>query len=50
MQFVDVGWPDQNSEVPENIALYVNFHDKIAFVDGVLLKGNRIIIPETLRK
>ena len=50
MQFVFVGWPEQRTEVPEHIALYFNFCDEIGIVDSVLLKVNRNIIPETLRK
>ena len=50
IQFVLVCWHEQKSEVPEHISPYFNFHDEIGTVDGVLLKVNRIIIPETLRE
>ena len=43
-------WPDQKSEVPKHITPYVNFCDEIVIVDCILLKGTRIIIPETIRK
>ena len=41
---------EQKSEVQEHIVPYFNFCDEIGIVDVVLLKGNRIIIPVTLRK
>ena len=50
IKFVLLGWLEQKSEVPEHIAPYLNFDNEIGIVDGVLIEGNRIIIPDTLRK
>ena len=47
VQFVLFSWPDKKCEVPDHIALFLNVHDVIGIMDGVLLKGIRIIIPET---
>ena len=43
------GWPEQKSEVPANVAGYFNFRDEITVQDGILYKGDRVIIPRALR-
>ena len=43
------GWPDEKSMVPVEIQPYFNFRDEIGAQDGLLFKGERIIIPHTMR-
>ena len=43
------GWPDTRMECPSHIVPYWNYRDEISIVDGILIKGNRIIIPKVLR-
>ena len=44
------GWPEQKSDVPEPMKLYFDIRDTLGEQDGILLKGERVIIPKTLRK
>lgn len=44
------GWPSDKSLVPKNIKCYWNFKEEITEANGLLLKGNRLIIPNDLRK
>jgi len=43
------GWPEQKTDVPACVAEYYNYRDEITVQDGVLFKGNRVIIPKALR-
>ena len=49
LQFLDEGWPARKSDVPEPIRLYFDIRDTLSHQDGIILKGERILIPFTLR-
>ena len=38
------GWPDKKEEVPPEIRNYVHFKEELTIEDGVLFKGNRVIV------
>ena len=42
------GWP-QRHEIPHTVKLYYNLRGEIVYNEGLLLKGQRIIIPSSLR-
>jgi len=44
------GWPDKQSSVPADIKDYFNYRDELAVQDGVIFKGNRCIVPISLRQ
>ena len=44
------GWPDSQSQIPEEMRPYWNFRDELSEADGVLLKGERLIIPSCLQQ
>ncbi|CAC5372727.1 unnamed protein product [Mytilus coruscus] len=39
------GWPDEKNEVPKEVFEYWNFRDELSNVNGIILKGEKIIIP-----
>ena len=43
------GWPTNRKDLDSELTPYWNFRDEISIVDGLLLKGDRIITPEQLR-
>ncbi|KAI4900308.1 hypothetical protein NFI96_009493 [Prochilodus magdalenae] len=43
------GWPDERKKCPLNIQEFWNHRDEIVEIDGILFKGEKIIIPHTLR-
>jgi hypothetical protein len=45
-EIVTQGWPEQIKDLPPELHPYWTFREAITVADGLLLKGNRIIIPE----
>ncbi|CAC5423834.1 unnamed protein product [Mytilus coruscus] len=44
------GWPDEKNDVPKEVFEYWNFRDELSNVNGIILKGEKIIIPTSMRK
>ena len=44
------GWPQRKDQVPPIIRPYWNFCDEITFVEEMLFKGQKLIVPKSLRK
>ena len=44
-----VGWPIERSSVPLNIIQYWNYRDEITAIDGLLYKGQRLMVPVSLQ-
>ncbi|KAK7108980.1 hypothetical protein V1264_013102 [Littorina saxatilis] len=44
------GWPDTLQEVPPAIRTFWHFRDELAIEDGLILKGQRLLIPESQRE
>jgi len=43
------GWPDNKNEAPSELKPYFDMRDTLSHQDGVILKGERIVIPKSLR-
>ena len=43
------GWPENRSEVEPELQDYWNFRDKLCICDGLLMKGDCLITPYSLR-
>ena len=43
------GWPETKEEVSSEIRGYLNFKEELSIQDGILFKGNRVIVPVALR-
>ena len=44
------GWPENKHDTPLGARAYFNERDELHFEDGLVFKGNRLIVPRTLRK
>ena len=44
------GWPDTRAEVPISARSYWGFRDELTLQDGLVFKGNKVIIPKQLQK
>ena len=43
------GWPDSRDGVPEVVLPYYNFRDELVVFDGLIFKGERLVIPAAMR-
>ena len=47
--FVEFGWPDHLKDVDQSVASYWDFKEYICVSDDLLFKGDRLIVPESMR-
>jgi hypothetical protein len=43
------GWPDSKAELPPNVAVYFSYRDELSLQDGIILRGERVVIPLSMR-
>ncbi len=43
------GWPETKSELPVQLSPYFTFRDKLTVHDGLVFKGEQVIVPESMR-
>ena len=39
------GWPDSMQDLPEHLHPYWCFRDELTIVNGLVMKGNRVVVP-----
>ena len=44
------GWPNQKDGVPMEALPYFNYRDELTIQDGIVYRGDRIIVPKALRQ
>ncbi|GFO39028.1 Gag-Pol protein [Plakobranchus ocellatus] len=44
------GWPDLKSDLHSSVLPYFNYRDELTVQDGIILRGDRIVIPSSLRQ
>ena len=47
--YVMHGWPSAQQDCVEQLRSYFTFKEEISFTDGLLFKGNRLIVPKALK-
>ena len=50
MKYIIDRWPLSNSDCVESVRLYFKDQDELCIVDGMVLKGNCIIMPHSLHE
>ena len=50
MDTIIKGWPSEKSKVPHCITPYFNYRDELTIQDGIVLRGERVVIPTSMRK
>ena len=43
------GWPDSMQNLPEHVHPYWCFRDELTILDGIVMKGSRVVIPKSMR-
>jgi len=46
---IQQGWPEKSS-VPPPALPYYNFRDEMAVTDGLVFRGERLVIPQSMRQ
>ena len=49
-QVIKQGWPAHWRELPEAVRKYWNFRELLVVRDGVIFKGDQVVVPEGLRE
>ena len=47
--YIQSGWPESRTSCHPNTLTFWNFRDELSVIDNIILKGNKIFIPTTLR-
>ena len=47
-EVISQGWPDQRKEAPTAVHGYWNYRDELAIEDGLIVKGECIVIPRSM--
>jgi hypothetical protein len=49
VQVIQQGWPDKKN-CPAAVQEYFNHRDELTIMDGIVFKGEKIVVPPSLRK
>ncbi|XP_046557148.1 uncharacterized protein K02A2.6-like [Haliotis rubra] len=50
MKIIMNGWPQNMHDCPSSIKEFWNFRDELTVIDGIVYKGDKIVIPISMRK
>ena len=50
LEYVMQGWPESRHQLPQDIRTHCRFRDDMGVINGVVIKGRHIVIPETLQQ
>lgn len=46
IKFIQHGFPEKLEDLPLAVRHYHNFRDELAYYNGIVFKGNKVIVPE----
>lgn len=49
-EIIQRGWPDTRDDVPISARAYWGFKDELTLQDGLIFKGNKVVIPGQMKK
>jgi transposase InsO family protein len=49
-EMIQKGWPNERKQVPENLLPFFSCRDEFTVKNGVMMRGERVIIPENMKK
>lgn len=47
--YIMYGWPEAMQDLPVHLHPYWCFRDELVILDGLVMKGNRVIVPQVMR-
>ena len=48
--FIQSGWPEKPTGLKSTVTPYYHFRDELATQEGLVFRGNRLVIPKSLRR
>ena len=48
-KLIQSGWPETKDNVPHDVTPYFNVRDELSAQDGIVFKGDRCLVPKSLR-
>ena len=48
--YIIQGWPKSRDQIPQDIRMYLTLRNDMVVIDGVIIKGKSIAVPEPLQK
>ena len=49
-EIITKGWPERKQEIPEDIRIYFNQRDELTIENGLIFRGDRVVIPRSMRQ
>ena len=49
-ELIITGWPTSMQDTPTSVHPFWCFRDELTILDGLIMKGNRIVVPTSMRK
>ena len=46
---ISIGWPAATADIPNDLREFVSFADELIEVDGLVFKGQRVVVPREAR-
>ena len=46
-QVIQAGWPENRGDLPLNLQSYFSFREELSVQNGLIFKGERIVVPNT---
>lgn len=46
---ISIGWPDSAADIPRELREFTTFADELAECDGLVFKGQRVVVPQEAR-
>ena len=46
-QVIQAGWPENRGDLPLNVQSYFSFREELSVQNGLIFKGERIVVPNT---
>ena len=47
-QYISSGFPENKADCIESVQSYFNFREKLAVIDGLIVKEHQVVIPSVL--
>ena len=50
METIMVGWPEKQKDLPTSLRSYWSYRDELSVENGIIMKGERVLIPQEVKE